>query len=71
MNLAGSVAFGSSAIASYVVPGTAQLLSVPVTNLGTFVGAVCFFVGAVLLLFERTEQVPAVSPALPRLTGPP
>ena len=70
INLAGSVAFGFSAVASYVVPGTTQLLSLAVTNLGTFVGAVCFFVGAVLLLFERTEPVPAVVPAQPRLTGP-
>jgi hypothetical protein len=60
VNLAGSVAFGFSAVASYVVPGTTEMLSVPVTNLGTFVGAVCFLVGAVLLLFERTEEVPAV-----------
>jgi hypothetical protein len=60
VNLAGSVAFGFSAVASYVIPGTTELLSVPVTNLGTFVGAVCFLVGAVLLLFERTEEVPAV-----------
>ena len=63
LNLAGSVAFGFSAVASYVIPGTTELLSVPVTNLGTFVGAVCFFAGAVLLLFERTEQEPAVAPA--------
>jgi hypothetical protein len=55
VNLAGSVAFGFSAVASYVVPGTAQMLSVPVVNLGTFIGAVCFLVGAVLLLFERAE----------------
>src|SRR5690242_13655169 len=60
VNLAGSVAFGFSAVASYVIPGTTELLSVPVTNLGTFVGAVCFLAGAVLLLFERTEKVPAV-----------
>jgi hypothetical protein len=65
LNLAGSVAFGFSAIASYVIPGTTQLLSLPVTNLGTFVGAVCFFAGAVLLLFERVEHVPAVSPPVP------
>ena len=69
VNLAGSLAFGFSAVASYVIPGTTQMLSVPVTNLGTFVGAVCFLIGAVLLLFERTEQIPAVSPA-PRLAGP-
>jgi hypothetical protein len=70
VNLAGSVAFGFSAIASYVVPGTTQLLSIPVTNLGTFVGAVCFLIGAVLLLFERTEHVAAVSPAPPRPAQP-
>jgi hypothetical protein len=63
VNLAGSVAFGFSAVASYVIPGTTELLSVPVTNLGTFVGAVCFFVGAVLLLFERTERTSAAAPA--------
>jgi hypothetical protein len=65
VNLAGSVAFGFSAIASYVVPGTATLLSVPVANLGTFIGAVCFFAGAVLLLVERVEPAPAVSPPVP------
>jgi hypothetical protein len=70
LNLAGSVAFGFSAIASYVIPGTTQLLSVPVTNIGTFVGAVCFLAGAVLLLFERTEEVPAVPAAPPRQAGP-
>ena len=63
VNLAGSVAFGFSAVASYVIPGTTELLSVPVTNLGTVVGALCFLAGAVLLLFERTEQEPAVAPA--------
>lgn len=70
VNLAGSVAFGFSAVAGYVIPGTTQLLSVPVTNLGTFVGAVCFLAGAILLLFERTESVRAASPAQPSLTGP-
>jgi hypothetical protein len=63
LNLAGSIAFGFSAVASYAIPGTTELLSLPVTNLGTFIGAVCFFAGAVLLLFERTEQEPAVAPA--------
>jgi hypothetical protein len=53
LNLAGSVAFGISAVASYVT-SSGQLLSVALTNLGTFVGAVCFLIGAVLLLPERT-----------------
>jgi hypothetical protein len=57
LNLAGSVAFGVSAIASYVT-SSGQLLSVALTNLGTFVGAVCFLVGAILLLPERTLAAP-------------
>jgi hypothetical protein len=57
LNLAGSVAFGVSAIASYVT-SSGQLLSLALTNLGTFVGAVCFLIGAVLLLPERTLEGP-------------
>jgi hypothetical protein len=53
LNLVGSVAFGGSAIASYVKPN-GQLVSLALTNLGTFIGAVCFLVGGVLLLPERT-----------------
>ena len=49
LNLVGSVAFGVSAIASYVEPN-GQLVSLALTNLGTFVGALCFLAGAVLLL---------------------
>ncbi len=59
MNLGGSIAFGASAVASYIVPETGQLLNVTLTNLGTFVGAVLFLAGAVLLLPERTESLSA------------
>jgi hypothetical protein len=51
-----------SAVASYVVPETTTVLSVPLTNLGTFTGAVCFFAGALLLLVERAELAPATRP---------
>jgi hypothetical protein len=54
LNLVGSVAFGASAVASYVKP-IGQLVSLAVTNLGTFVGAICFLVGGLLLLPERTK----------------
>jgi hypothetical protein len=50
LNLVGSVAFGVSAVASYVVPSTGQLRNV----------ALCFLAGAVLLLPERTSD--GVSP---------
>ncbi len=53
LNLGGSVAFAVSAVASYVVPETDQARNVALMNLGTFVGAVAFFVGAVLLLPAR------------------
>lgn len=59
LNLAGSVAFGVSAVASYIVPSTGQLWSLELTNLGTFVGALCFLAGAILLLPERTESTGA------------
>ena len=62
LNLVGSIAFGVSAIASYVKPN-GQLVSLALTNLGTFVGAVCFLVGAVLLLPERTLGSPSAEPA--------
>jgi hypothetical protein len=68
VNLVGSVAFGVSAVASYVKPN-GQLVSLALTNLGTFVGALCFLVGAVLLLPERT-QVPAVAETAPAPSGP-
>ena len=58
LNLLGSVAFGVSAVAGYVSPTTGALRNAERANLGTLVGAVCFFIGAVLLLPERTEEEP-------------
>jgi len=52
LNLAGSVAFGASAVGAYVLPSTGDLLSEYWANLGTMLGAVCFFVAA--LLSRRT-----------------
>jgi hypothetical protein len=52
LNLAGSIAFQISAIAAYVRPSTGELVNLPLANLGTFVGAVGFFFGAMLLIPE-------------------
>ncbi len=68
LNLVGSVAFGVSAVASYVTP-SGQLLSLALTNLGTFVGAVCFLIGAVLLLPERTLESPSAASGLTSAVG--
>jgi len=54
LNLVGSIAFGVSAVASKIEPN-GSLRSLALTNLGTFVGAVCFLVGGLLLLPERTQ----------------
>jgi hypothetical protein len=56
LNLFGSIAFLISAIAASIDPSTGELLSVPVANLGTFVGAVCFFIGAALLIPELSDR---------------
>ncbi|MGZ6966561.1 MAG: hypothetical protein ACXVKN_02395 [Acidimicrobiia bacterium] len=56
LNLAGSVAFGVSAAAAYIVPGSGQPRNAELVNLGTFVGALGFLIGAFLLLPERTER---------------
>jgi len=61
-NLVGSIAFGVSAVAAYVDPVTGTLRNAERANLGTFVGAVCFFIGAVLLLPERTASPDATPP---------
>ncbi|RYV52895.1 hypothetical protein EUA98_00900 [Pengzhenrongella frigida] len=49
-NMVGSIAFGVSAVASRVVLSTDTLRDAERANLGTFVGALCFLVGGVLLL---------------------
>jgi hypothetical protein len=56
-NLIGSIAFGISAVAGYVNPVTGQVHNAARADIQTLIGAVCFFIGAVLMLPERTEEV--------------
>jgi hypothetical protein len=56
LNLAGSIAFGVSAAAGYVNPVTGQVHNAGRANTQTLIGAICFLIGAVLLLPERTEE---------------
>lgn len=49
-NLIGSIAFGFSAVAAYVVPSTGDVLALGPANFATSLGAACFLFGAILLL---------------------
>ena len=69
VNLLGCLAFGVSAVTSYVVPSTGSEVSLSMVNLCTALGALCFLVGALLLLPEGA-QTPATE-ASPTATGGP
>jgi hypothetical protein len=62
VNLLGCVAFGISAIASYVIPETGSAVDLARANATTVFGALCFLIGAVLLFPTPTEQ-PTGSPS--------
>jgi hypothetical protein len=64
INLGGCVLFGVAAIASYVVPSTGSVLALAPANWCTALGALCFFVGAVLL-FRKARGSPAARPLVP------
>ena len=53
INLLGCVAFGISAVVSYVIPATGSALDLARANATTAFGALCFLIGAVLLLPEE------------------
>jgi YrhK-like protein len=54
VNLAGCVLFGVSAVASYVVPSSGNVLDLAAVNWCTALGALCFFVGALMLLPRKS-----------------
>ena len=55
-NLLGSVAFGISAITSFILPSEGTMINANVTNLTTAIGGACFFVGALLQLLETNRE---------------
>jgi hypothetical protein len=61
VNLAGCVFFGVSAVASYVVPSTGSVLALAPANWCTALGALCFFIGAVLLSRQQPDAPPTTS----------
>ena len=61
LNMVGSIAFGVSAAAAYVLSDD-TLRDAQRANAGTFVGAICFLVGAALLIPDQVSA-PADEPA--------
>ncbi len=56
VNLLGCVFFMISAVAGYVVPATGDVLDLAAANFTTALGAVCFLIGALLLLPEPDQR---------------
>lgn len=48
LNMIGSVAFGFSAVAAFIDPQSGAIANARIANLGTFVGAICFLIAALL-----------------------
>jgi hypothetical protein len=66
LNMIGSIFFMASAIASFMLPSTGELINNPVSVGGTLLGAVCFLLGAILLFpaWRRAVQA-ATKPRTP------
>ena len=65
LNMVGSLAFMASAIGAFVIPRTASAVDLTLADRGTLVGAVCFFLGALLMLpaFRQAGESARVSDA--------
>ena len=49
LNMIGSILFMASALASYVLPATAEYINSQISIAGTLLGAACFLFGAILM----------------------
>jgi hypothetical protein len=65
INMLGSVAFGVSAVYALVLPGTADVLDAWAVNAWTLAGAICFLIGAYLLLPEVGRNLRRVAAQAP------
>ena len=64
LNMLGSIFFGFSAIGAWVDPSTNELVSSAWSNGGTFLGAVCFLLGALLVLPRASDRPAVDEPAI-------
>ena len=71
LNMLGSIAFGFSAVASFVSPATDQALNATLAAWGTLIGAICFGIAAWMLI-PRDGPEAVGAPALgPEAASPP
>ena len=49
LNMLGSIFFMASALASFVLPATSELINSQISIVGTLLGALCFLIGAILM----------------------
>jgi hypothetical protein len=56
INLLGSIFFGISAVGAFIDPSTGEVANVSAATVGTFLGALCFLAGGLMLLPERTAS---------------
>jgi hypothetical protein len=57
LNMTGSILFMASALGSYVLPASGDLVNTRITVAGTLLGAACFLIGAALMLPAWRQQV--------------
>lgn len=62
LNMVGSITFGAAAVAARYVPTTGEPANLALVNLGTFAGAICFLIGAILLPVESARDAAASLP---------
>jgi hypothetical protein len=68
LNMIGSILFMASALASYVLPGSGDVINVRIAVAGTLLGALCFLIGAALMFpawKQAVQKRHAVRPAGP------
>jgi hypothetical protein len=62
LNMIGSILFMASALASYVLPPTGELINSQISLIGTLLGALCFLLGAVLMFPAWSHAIRNASP---------
>jgi hypothetical protein len=62
LNMIGSILFMASALASYVLPRTGELINSQVSIISTLLGALCFLFGAVLMFPAWSHAIRDAAP---------